>query len=177
MITVTELARQYSLSRGTLLYYESIGLLKPPARTAGNYRAYGEEDLRRLEQICIYRKAGLKLADIRDLLDRPGGGSAAEVLERRLGEIDVEIERLREHQRAIFKLLRSKKPFGRIDMVTKEKWVGVMKAAGFTEEDMKRWHAEFERSAPDEHQEFLEFLHIPAEDIRKIREWSKQHAG
>lgn len=127
-------------------------------------------------QICIYRKAGLKLADIRDLLDRPGGG-ASEVLKRRLKEIDVEVERLREHQRAIFRLLMSKRPFGRNDVVTKEKWVSVMKAAGFTEADMKRWHAEFERSAPGEHQEFLEFLHIPIEEIRKIRDWSKQNAG
>ena len=63
MFTVTELARRCSLSRGTLLYYESIGLLKPPARTAGNYRAYGEKDLQRLTQVCIYRKAGLKLEE------------------------------------------------------------------------------------------------------------------
>ena len=176
MFTVTELARRCSLSRGTLLYYESIGLLKPPSRTAGNYRAYGGKDLQRLVQICIYRKAGLNLADIRDLLDRPGG-LVAEVLERRLKEIDAEVERLREHQRAIFRLLRSKRPFRRNDVVTKEKWVSVMKAAGFTEADMKRWHAEFERSAPDEHQEFLEFLHIPSEEIRKIRDWSKRGAG
>jgi DNA-binding transcriptional MerR regulator len=124
MFTVTELGRRCSLSRGTLLYYESIGLLKPPTRTAGNYRAYGGKDLQRLDRICIYRKAGLKLADIRDLLDRPGGG-ASEVLKRRLKEIDVE----------------------------------------------------FERSAPGEHQEFLEFLHIPTGEIRKIRDWSKQGAG
>jgi MerR family transcriptional regulator, thiopeptide resistance regulator len=175
MFTVTELARRCSLSRGTLLYYESIGLLNPPSRTAGNYRAYGEKDLQRLTQVCVYRKAGLKLADIRDLLDRPGG-LASEVLERRLKEIDVEVDRLREHQRAIFRLLRSKRPFRRNDVVTKEKWVSVMKGAGFTEADMKRWHAEFERSAPDEHQEFLEFLHIPTEEIRKIRDWSKRGA-
>ena len=27
---------------------------------------------------------------------------------------------------------------------------------------------------PDEHQEFLEFLHIPGEEIRQIREWSRK---
>jgi hypothetical protein len=37
---------------------------------------------------------------------------------------------------------------------------------------MNRFHTEFERTAPQEHQEFLEFLHIPAEEIRKIRELS-----
>jgi hypothetical protein len=59
-------------------------------------------------------------------------------------------------------------------MVTKEKWTAIMKAAGFSDEDMHRWHAEFEKSAPDEHQEFLEFLHIPSDELSRIRAWSKQ---
>ena len=49
-----------------------------------------------------------------------------------------------------------------------------MRATGFSDEDMRRWHAEFEKSAPAEHQEFLEFLHIPAEELKAIREWSRQ---
>jgi len=59
-------------------------------------------------------------------------------------------------------------------MVTKEKWVAIMKAAGFSDDEMHRWHAEFEKAAPEEHQEFLEFLHIPAPEIRTIRDWSKK---
>ena len=58
-------------------------------------------------------------------------------------------------------------------MVSKEKWVTIMKASGFTEEQMMRWHAEFERSAPAEHQEFLEFLHIPEGEISDIRKKSR----
>jgi hypothetical protein len=37
---------------------------------------------------------------------------------------------------------------------------------------LHRWHAEFEKAAPEEHREFLEFLHIPAAEIRTIRDWS-----
>ena len=63
-------------------------------------------------------------------------------------------------------------------MITKDKWISIMKAAGFKEADMSRWHAEFERSAPDEHQEFLQFLHIPPDEIRSIRKSSQaQQAG
>ena len=57
-------------------------------------------------------------------------------------------------------------------MVTKEKWTSIMRAAGFTEDDMRRWHSEFEKNAPAEHQEFLEFLHIPKDEVSSIREWS-----
>jgi len=175
MWTVSKLAARCGLSRGTLLYYESIGLLKPAARSAANYRRYGEQDLRRLQQICAYRHAGLTLADIGGILDRRET-DAAGVLKRRLLALDGEIETLRAHQRAILRLLKTDS-FGRKKMITREKWVGIMKASGLTEADMHRWHAEFERAAPDEHQEFLEFLHIPAEEVRTIRDWSRKQAG
>ena len=71
MFTVSKLARRCGLSRSTLLYYERAGLLAPAARSGANYRSYSEKDLRRLEQICVYRRAGLKLADIRAILARP----------------------------------------------------------------------------------------------------------
>jgi MerR family transcriptional regulator, thiopeptide resistance regulator len=172
MLTVTQIAKRCGLSRGTLLYYESIGLLKPPGRTAGNYRKYGEKDLERLRLVCLYRSAGLALEDIRTLLDRPES-DAAVVLKRRLGELSVEIERLRQHQRAIVKLLQTK---WRTKMMTKEKWVEIMKAAGFTEKDMHRWHAEFEKTAPEDHVEFMRYLHIPDAEILQIREWSRKEA-
>ena len=59
-------------------------------------------------------------------------------------------------------------------MITKEKWTTIMRKAGFTDDDMHRWHREFESSAPEEHQEFLEFLHIEKGEIQTIREWSQR---
>jgi DNA-binding transcriptional MerR regulator len=169
-LTVTKLAKSCNLARSTVLYYESIGLLARPRRSGGNYRVYSGKDQERLRQICVYREAGLTLEDIRSLLDAPRN-DAREVLERRMVEIGVAVERMREHQRAIARLLNTRQM--RIDrMITKEKWTSIMASAGFSEEDMRRWHREFEKSAPAEHQEFLEFLHIPAGEIRTIREWS-----
>lgn len=174
MFTVSKLAQRCGLSRGTLLYYESRGLLKPASRSDANYRRYGEKDLHRLRQICLYRDAGLRLGDIRAILDRPEN-DAASVLQRRLLELGAEIETLRGHQQAILRLLQHKDSFRRTKVITKEKWVSIMKASGFSEEAMHRWHVEFEHSAPDEHQEFLEFLHIPREEIGSIREWSRKN--
>lgn len=171
MLTVTQLARRCGLSRTALLYYESIGLMPPPQRSGGNYRCYGEPDVRRLLQIRAYRDAGLKLEDVRAILDCPGG-DASGVLKRRLVEISAEIGVLRAHQQAILKLLEHK-ALRKVKMITKEKWVSIMKTCGFSAEQMHRWHAEFERSAPQEHQEFLEFLHIPAAEIKTIRQQSR----
>lgn len=54
-----------------------IGLLAPPARTAANYRAYGEEHLARLSFIRRARDLGFTLDAVRELLTfcpttRPG---------------------------------------------------------------------------------------------------------
>lgn len=173
-MTVAKLARTCGLSRTAVLYYESLGLLKPASRTEGNYRAYGERELQRLQQICFYRAAGLKLGDIRAILDGPRAGAAG-VLKRRMAELGEEIERLSEHQKAIARLLKQTNQLRSISMVTKDKWVSIMSSCGFTESDMRRWHSQFEKDAPAEHQEFLEFLHIPAAEIELIRESSRKH--
>lgn len=53
--------------------------------------------------------------------------------------------------------------------MTKESWVDIMLAAGFTEADMVKWHQKFEELEPEEHQKFLESLGISQEEITKIR--------
>lgn len=171
-MTVSTLAKRCGLSRSTVLHYESLGLLRPPSRTAGNYRSYTETDLHRLQQITVYRNVGLGLPAIRAVLDRPRG-DATTVLERRLIEIDRDIDTLRGHQRAILRLLEKSRTLGRTKMMTKDRWVAIMRSAGFSEDDMRRWHAEFEKAAPSEHQEFLQFLHIEPAEIARIREASR----
>jgi DNA-binding transcriptional MerR regulator len=173
MLTVTQLARRCGVSRTTVLYYESIALLRPASRSASNYREYSEKELQRLQLICGYRNSGLKLEDVRSILDDEKRGAAA-VLKRRLIELEREIEALREHQRSILKLLKADESLWRTEVVTKEKWIAIMHAAGFTQDDMNRWHVQFEKNAPEEHQEFLEFLHIPQDEIAKIRELSRK---
>ena len=167
MLSVSQFAKQFRLGRTTILYYETCGLLKPALRSAANYRFYGEKEARVLEQICLYRSAGLSVRDIRLMLTAPE-------LERRLQELDAEINHLRGHQLEILRLLRSKNFLRRTKNMTKDKWVSIMKFAGFQEADMRRWHREFERSAPEDHQEFLQYLHIPEGEIRSIREWSRK---
>jgi DNA-binding transcriptional MerR regulator len=172
MLTITKLARACGLSRTAVLYYERKGLLGKPARSAGNYRRYTERDLTRLREIRRYRDTGLTLADIRTLLAGSGAGAAG-VLERRLAAVAADIERLRGHQQSLLQLLTHKSAFRRHKTMTKDKWVAVMRAAGFTDDDMHRWHAEFEKMAPEDHAEFLRFLHIEEPEAAQIRAWSR----
>jgi DNA-binding transcriptional MerR regulator len=52
----------------TIRYYERIGLLPAPARTGGNYRAYGRAELERLSFIRRARDLGFTLGQVRELL-------------------------------------------------------------------------------------------------------------
>jgi len=171
---VTNLARAAGLSRSTVLYYESIGLLRKVKRSAGNYRLYSEADAGRLRQICVYRAAGLTLGDIRAVLDRPASDLGS-ILERRLAQLGQEMERLRGQQRAIARLLQITGKLKRSNMLTKEKWTQVMRDSGFSDDDMHRWHAQFEKAEPEEHEQFLKFLHIPEAEVETIRQWSRNY--
>ncbi len=174
MYTIGKLAAGFNLSRSALLYYDSIGLLKPSARTKSEYRQYSEEDKRRLEQICKYRRAGLELKEIKRVLDSPES-NLTQALERRLDELNEEIARLRNQQRFILGILKSDQYYEHIDVMNAETWISLLAATGFSAEDMLQWHTEFERLAPEKHREFLEFLCLPDEDIERIR--SSARAG
>ncbi len=177
MLSVSQIARQVGLSRTAILYYESMGLLRPAHRTSAQYRLYGEKEVETLRQIRLYRSVGLSVRDVRQMLSGSEGAAAA-VLNRRLVELEAEIGELRRHQQAIVRLLQAKKSLlRRTRDMTKEKWVSIMKAAGLSEDDMTRWHREFERTAPEDHQEFLQYLHIAPDEIRSIREWSRTGEG
>ncbi|MDY0091617.1 MAG: MerR family transcriptional regulator [Candidatus Vecturithrix sp.] len=174
MYTIGQLAKRFDLSRSTLLYYDNIGLLKPSDRSGANYRKYSEDDVRRLEQICMYREAGLPLETIAQIVNAPNKTSLADVLERRLDELNEQIRELRHQQHVITQILKNHQVLSKVKVLSKDDWVGLMRAAGLDETDMRQWHIEFDRLSPAGHQSFLESLGISAEEVRKIREWSQK---
>jgi MerR family transcriptional regulator, copper efflux regulator len=61
------LAKAAGVSVPTIRYYESIGLLAPPAR-AGGQRIYGSEDIKALSLIRHCRDLDFSLDETRDIL-------------------------------------------------------------------------------------------------------------
>jgi len=173
MITIADLAKQSGLSRTALLYYDRLGLLKPARRNPNGYRLYSSVEVRRLEQICVYRKMGIPLREMKKLLESRGGSISIQILQRRLRILDHEIADFRKQQRSIYELLKQKPLRQGEKMINKERWVEIMRAAGFKEEDMHKWHVQFEKMEPNAHQEFLESLGIAKAEIDEIREWSR----
>ncbi|MEQ9607550.1 MAG: helix-turn-helix domain-containing protein [Kiloniellaceae bacterium] len=80
-LTIGDLAKSTGTKVVTIRYYERIGLLPAPARTAGNYRAYEPAHLERLRFIRRCRDLGFTLDQICELLrlSSQDGKSCAEV--------------------------------------------------------------------------------------------------
>ncbi|MBJ6723364.1 MerR family transcriptional regulator [Geomonas sp. Red875] len=173
MFRITELARQFGLSRSTLLYYDRIGLLKPTGRSEAGYRMYSAADRERLQAICGFRSAGLAIGDIQRVLEREEN-SEVSVLQKRMRELGEEIGVLRSQQRMIAQMLKVQAT--QETPVDKEAWIEMLRAAGMDEAAMFRWHAEFERRAPEAHQQFLVGLGIGADEVREIRRRSAEAA-
>jgi DNA-binding transcriptional MerR regulator len=67
-LSIGELARATATKVETVRWYERVGLLPAPARTAGNYRTYGRPHLERLSFVRRARDLGFTLDQVRDLL-------------------------------------------------------------------------------------------------------------
>ncbi|WGZ96128.1 MAG: hypothetical protein QJT81_09205 [Candidatus Thiothrix putei] len=57
--------------------------------------------------------------------------------------------------------------------MTKTQWVELFRETGLDEATMRQWHRLFEQRHPAQHQAFLEWLQIPAEEVAQIRQHSR----
>jgi DNA-binding transcriptional MerR regulator len=106
---IGQLAELAGVTTKTVRYYESIGLLPEPERTASGYRAYDGGALERLRFVRDAQNSGLSLAEIASVLELKGSGATScehtvSLLERHLAEIDSQIERLEATRRQLTNL-------------------------------------------------------------------------
>jgi DNA-binding transcriptional MerR regulator len=109
-LTVSHLAERAGLTADTVRYYERLGLLSPPARTAAGYRQYDEDAARRLRFIKGAQRVGLRLREIGELLTAMDEGQCPcpeteTLLRQRMAEIDAEMVRLAEMRGELARLV------------------------------------------------------------------------
>lgn len=99
-ITVGEAARRAGVTPKAVRLYESRGILPPAERTEAGYRTYTDDDVEVLRFVRRARALGLRLAEIRRIVDlqRQGAqpcGTVIDLLERHLNDIDRTVRELR----------------------------------------------------------------------------------
>jgi MerR family transcriptional regulator, Zn(II)-responsive regulator of zntA len=87
---IGELASELGINPKTIRYYEEIGLLPEPQRSASGYRRYSVADLDRLRFIAKAKAIGLTLDEVREILDVATGGQRP--CEHVLGLLDQKID-------------------------------------------------------------------------------------
>jgi MerR family transcriptional regulator, mercuric resistance operon regulatory protein len=74
-LTRGALAARTGCNLETVRYYERVGLLPPPPRSAGGHRLYGPDLVKRLNFVRRSRDLGFTIEEIRELLRLVDGGT------------------------------------------------------------------------------------------------------
>jgi DNA-binding transcriptional MerR regulator len=108
---INMLSKQAGVPVKTIRYYEEVGLLPKPSRTASGYRLYAPDTTDRLQFIKKAQNLGLRLDEIKEILDladrgRCPCGHVQMFLKNRLRELQQKIADLRLIERRVQQAVR-----------------------------------------------------------------------
>jgi MerR family transcriptional regulator/heat shock protein HspR len=93
---ISVIAERYNIHPQTLRLYEREGLIKP-ARTAGNTRLYGQDEIKKLEMIlALTRDLGVNLAGVEVILS----------VQQALEDAREALDRAEDHFEAMMRVIR-----------------------------------------------------------------------
>ncbi|MGI6736526.1 MAG: MerR family transcriptional regulator [Anaerovoracaceae bacterium] len=97
MYKISEFAKLCGVKKGTLLYYDEIGILKPAVVKENGYRYYSLEQHQRYTLIATFIEAGASLKEIQDII-------TANDLDKTVDTIHNKIEILNDQQKKISRM-------------------------------------------------------------------------
>ncbi len=89
---INEVEELLNTPRANIRYYEKEGLINI-SRKENGYRDYTEDDIVRLKKIIIFRKLGISVDKIKDLLN--GKAELEQVIDESIAELEKQIEELK----------------------------------------------------------------------------------
>jgi DNA-binding transcriptional MerR regulator len=109
LVSIGQLARDAGVSSRTIRYYEELGIIPEPRRSAGGTRKYPREYGSYIETALALKDLGFRLAEIKPLarlaIGRPVSAGQRDTAERlladRIGALDQQVAVLRRMQESI----------------------------------------------------------------------------
>ena len=104
---ISEVAVKAGITPDAIRYYERLGVLPRPPRTAGGLRAYGDDVLPRVRFIQQAQALGLTLKDVKELVANEGRGGhqrcrrVRDLLKHRLTDVDARIKEMQAFRRTL----------------------------------------------------------------------------
>jgi len=98
-LKIGELAKQTSLTVGTLRYYSDIGLLQPVQRGDNGYRYYSQNASKQVEFIKKARAIGFTLEEIKTILQVRDRGEkpcslVQSLLDNKIAQLETQIKKM-----------------------------------------------------------------------------------
>lgn len=126
-LTIGQLAKTTGVAAKTIRYYEEVGVLPPPSRTAAGYRQYAEDGVQRLLFVLRARALGLSLERLKGLTAALNGGPRPTLrprllelirahritVRRRIGELELLERQLEQVLRRLASPKHRRAPAGR----------------------------------------------------------------
>ncbi|MDA8215429.1 MAG: heavy metal-responsive transcriptional regulator [Nitrospiraceae bacterium] len=111
---IGDIAKRFGLNPRTIRYYETFGILPKAERTESRYRVYTDDAIERLEFILKAKTLGLKLDEIKEILQLHEKGEmpcecTKEFIRNKISEIEGKITSLTELKIRLTELLKIKK--------------------------------------------------------------------
>lgn len=99
--TIGKLSKISGVSTRTIRFYGEIGLLNCTTNPDTNYRFYCEEDIKRLEQILLFKSLGFSLEDIRILVSSNNNEIVYKVFNTKLEDYEAKISELIHYKKVL----------------------------------------------------------------------------
>lgn len=90
-MTIKEVEEQLGIPRASIRFYEKERLIDPKREDNG-YREYSEQDVATLKKVIIFRKLGLPVSEIEDILD--GSKPLADALAANVSRLEEQLAEL-----------------------------------------------------------------------------------
>lgn len=105
--TTGELAKRCGVTVRTVQHYDNKGVLHPSALSEGGRRLYSDEDLHKMQTICLLRNLGLSLDTIRKIFEESNSREVITlILTEQLKTLESEIEERQAQRKQIQAILR-----------------------------------------------------------------------
>ena len=106
VLSVNEVCKIANISRKTLFYYDKIGLLLPKKRIGSQHtKMYDKTAIHKLQQIQMYKNAGLLLREIKEILN-DSKEHAYKQLQKANVRLTKELEKIKIQKENLKKLLQ-----------------------------------------------------------------------
>lgn len=79
---INEVEALIGMTKKNIRFYEEQGLIHPERDITNGYRSYNEKDIKRLEQIMLFRKLGVPIEEIRLMIS--GSSTVSDCMRRHL---------------------------------------------------------------------------------------------